>query len=186
MVRATRFVSLATIAVMLVGCGGQDSAPDATPAPPNLDPPVQYTTEWTAPAGTDLFDRSGELVRAAVEAGDYAISFGVGAFPDYPPFSGYREAIGAPYEGDGRYSPYYYARSPKEPDSAVWAQYYRLAKLESDAKTIDATVCGYGLGVNSTENYKPLTDQGCDPRAAVDYRGQPRASGDSRRRRVVP
>lgn len=131
------------------------------PAPPNLDPPVGYTTQWTAPEGVDLFDRAGELVRVAVESGDYAINFGAdGKFADFPAFPGYLEAIGAPQDGDGHYTPYYYARSPQKPDTTEWGQYYHLTQLTTDGKTIDATVCGYRLGTDPADNYSlsPIKD----------------------------
>lgn len=138
--------------MVLAGCG-QSPQPEETP-PATPDPPVQYTTQWTAPEGRDLFDRAGELVRASVEAGDYALSFGAqGQFADFPPFPGYMDAIGAPYESDPRYTPFYYARGPKKPDTTEWSRNYYLAELTADGTTIDATVCGYSLGSSSTENY---------------------------------
>lgn len=160
MARARRFAVLALAAVTLVACGGGDSTPADTTAQPNLDPPVRYTTEWTAPDGIDLLGRTGELVRASVESGDYALAFGVGKFADFPQFPGYLEAIGAPSESDNRYTPYYYARSPEKPDTNEWAQYYHLARVTTDGKNIDATVCGYGLGDNPAKNYNlsPIKD----------------------------
>lgn len=161
MAKAKMCAVIVAAVVGVVGCGGQDSPRSDVPAGPNLDPPVRYTTEWTAPAGTDLFSRTSELVRVSVESGDYALAFGAsGSFDEFPPFPGYLEAIGAPQDGDSRYTPWYFARSPEKPDSVDWAQHYHIARVNNDGKAIDATVCGYGLGPDSTENsaLSPIKD----------------------------
>lgn len=142
-------VAAVVIALTVAGCGGPESAP--APVEPNLDPPVHYTTEWTAPENIDLFDRASELVRVSVESGDYAMSFGVdGDYPDYPPFPGYAKAIGAPARGDVNFTDAYYATPFPQADLVERARYYHLAQLTTDGKSIDATVCGYRIGADES------------------------------------
>ncbi|MFD0926485.1 hypothetical protein [Williamsia deligens] len=117
---------------------------------------MPWSNVWSASTGIDLFTRGAELVRASVEAGLLAKAHG----PDHS-FVGYQQAIG-PLDfsyGDPRLrnKNFGYATEgfdPSVPEFSVI--YYRLTELRSDASSIDAKVCSYGLTPYPSEAGKYL------------------------------
>lgn len=137
--------ALALAALLTAGCSTTtDTHIEQTPTTPP-DPELPYTNHWSAEPGIDIFDRGPELVRASLEAGQYAAFFSV-----HRSFPGYRDAIGYPDKyslqtvtdivvsgrpGSGRISPLTY--------------HYHIADITETSDTITAEVCAERVTVET-------------------------------------
>ncbi|MFZ2528416.1 MAG: hypothetical protein WAX14_12285 [Rhodococcus sp. (in: high G+C Gram-positive bacteria)] len=83
------------LVLLASACSTTDSGPvpDTTARPPEQS--VPYSQVWSAEPGIDLFSRGAELIRASVEAGNYASYYSLGTT-----FPGYSDAVGGPMRFD--------------------------------------------------------------------------------------
>ncbi len=86
-----------TLSLCVLACACSNNAAEETPTTPQTTPEqdVPYSQVWSAEPGIDLFDRGAELVRASVEAGNYAYRYSLDTT-----FPGYDAAVGGPFQFD--------------------------------------------------------------------------------------
>jgi hypothetical protein len=152
------------VIVALVGCllfascstDPEKVAVSSSPAPvPESE--VFWSSVWSATPGIDLFGRAGELVRATVEGGYLASSYGVERS-----FPGYLDALGGfplPEYDDPKRKALAAAYAPSDlgPRPPVATElFYHVIDLTDDGSTVTAKVCEYILTPNPSDMLKFL------------------------------
>ncbi|MFD1812105.1 hypothetical protein [Rhodococcus gannanensis] len=145
--KSTPILSAAFVFALLTATACATERDGVEDAPPQQPAPPLYSTVWSADAGTDLFGRPGELIRATSEAAEFSTYAGSGH--SYP---GYVDALNTSREAPNPgIDPILLSvtGSPQRPVTFV----RHIVEMESGPHSVAATVCGFTVQPTPGENY---------------------------------
>ncbi|APA96500.1 hypothetical protein [Nocardia seriolae] len=140
--RIARFGGAALVACVLVGCSDTSEPSVAPTTSRERHPDIDYSYVWSASPGVDLFGRPAELVRATLEASQYA--YFVGIDESYPGFQkATQQAVDSNDPNADALLSLKAVTSPEKP--APHTTFAHITNLSGNDTEVSAFVCRYDV-----------------------------------------